>query len=74
MKLFKLQHRTWKRNQFFSSWVVISWNKLPDKVVNSRTVITLKHNYDQTQNDHEAAPMGFSSLAHYPILLVSIYW
>ena len=57
MKLFKPQHRTWKRNQFFSSRVVNSWNKLPDKVVNSRTVNAFKHNYDQTQSMTRRQPL-----------------
>ena len=46
-KLVKPQHRTWKRNQFFASRVVNTWNSLPEKVVSSKTVNSFKHNYDQ---------------------------
>ena len=46
LKLVKPRHRTWKRNQFFSSRVVNAWNKLSAKTVSSRTVNMFKHNYD----------------------------
>ena len=49
MKLIKPQHRTWKRNQFFSSRVVNSWNRLPEKVISSRNMNAFKHSYDQYQ-------------------------
>lgn len=56
LKLCKPRHRTWKRNQFFSSRVVEEWNRLPEKVINSKSINSFKHHYDQYQkNDQEAA-------------------
>ena len=46
-KLRKPRHRTYKRNKFFSSRVIDRWNKLPEYVVNSKSVNTFKHNYDK---------------------------
>ena len=47
LKLSKPRHRTHKRNMFFSSRVVDSWNNLPEDVVMSRTISTFKKKLDQ---------------------------
>ena len=47
LKLQKPRHRTYKRTKFFSSRVINSWNKLPERVVMSKTVNTFKNRFDK---------------------------
>ena len=47
LKLKKLRHRTQKRTMFFSSRVVNEWNKLPDWVIQSKTVMSFKKQFDK---------------------------
>lgn len=42
LKLEKPRHRTMKRNKFFSLRIVNEWNSLPEEVIDSPSVNTLK--------------------------------
>ena len=72
LKLLKPRHQTYKWTKFFSSRVISSWNKLPERVVLSKTVNTFKNRFDKHMA--QALSRGSTSWATCSLCLYAIYF